>query len=168
MAQLPKTDKTTLEARFRFAEDSFPGAAGGWDSQLRSATGVEDGERYLLRLFKKTGTPLDEDLSRLIARGLRRIRRVLSSHRARDLLVEVREVVQDRDELAILMLDPGSPVAGTSRAIRARHSLFLTGAGRKTFWRNITRVAEGLALCHDAGIVHGAVGEHAIFSHSDN
>jgi DNA polymerase alpha-associated DNA helicase A len=168
MARLPKIDKTTLDARFRFAEDSFAGAAGGWDSQLRSATGVEDGERYLLRLFKKTGTPLDEDLSRLIARGLRRIRRVLSSRRARDLLVEVRDVVEDRDELAILMLDPGSPVAGTSRAIRARHSLFLTGAGRKTFWRNITRVAEGLALCHDAGIVHGAVSEHAIFSHSDN
>ena len=36
------------------------------------------------------------------------------------------------------------------------------------FWRNIVRVAEGLALCHDAGIVHGAVSEHAIFSHADD
>jgi hypothetical protein len=35
------------------------------------------------------------------------------------------------------------------------------------FRRNILRVAEGLALCHDAGIVHGAVSEHTIFSHSD-
>lgn len=169
MARLPKTDETTLDARFRFAEDSFPAAAGGWDSRLRSATGVEDGERYLLRLFKKTGTPLDEDLSRLIARGLRRIRRVLSSRRSRDLLVEVREVVEDRDELAILMLDPGRPIAGTSsRGIRARNDLFLAGPGRKTFWRNIARVAEGLAICHNAGIVHGAVSEHAIFSHSDD
>jgi hypothetical protein len=168
MARLPKTDKTTIDARFWLAEDSFAGAAAGWDSQLRSATGAEDGERYLLRLFKKTGTPLDEDLKRLIDRGMRRIRRVLSSRRARDLLVEVREVVEDRDELAIVMLDPGSPVAGTSHAIRARHSLFLTSAGRKTFWRNITRIAEGLSLCHDAGIVHGAVSEHAIFSHRDD
>ena len=36
------------------------------------------------------------------------------------------------------------------------------------FWRNIIRVAEGLALCHDAGIVHGAVSEQAIFSHADD
>jgi DNA polymerase alpha-associated DNA helicase A len=83
-------------------------------------------------------------------------------------LVEVREVVEDRDELAIVMLDPGSPIAGSSRAIRARQDLFLTGAGRKIFWRNIKRVAETLALCHAAGIVHGAVSEHAIFSHSDD
>ena len=32
------------------------------------------------------------------------------------------------------------------------------------FWRNMIRVAEALALCHDAGIVHGAVGTHSIFS----
>jgi len=168
MARLPRVDKKSLNARFKFAEDSFAGAAGGWDSQLRAATGIEDGERYLLRLFKKTGTPLDGDLGRLVARGLRRIRRVLSSRRARDLLVEVREVVEDRDELGILMLDPGSPVAGTPRAFRARHGLLLAGGARATFWRNIARVAEGLALCHDAGIVHGAVSEHAIFSHGDD
>jgi hypothetical protein len=168
MPRQPKTDNASLNNRFRFSEDSFRGAAGAWDSQLRLGTGIEDGERYLLRLFKKTGTSLDEDLSRLIARGLRRIRRVLSSHRSRDLLVEVREVVEDRDEFAIVMFDPGSPIVGSSRAIRARQSLFLTGAGRKTFWRNIRRVAEALAICHDAGIVHGAVSEHAVFSHGDD
>lgn len=135
---------------------------------MRFAVGAEDGERYLLRLFKKTGTALDDDLSRLIARGLRRIRRVLSSRRSRELLVEVREVVEDRDEFAIVMLDPGSPIGGSSRAIRARQGLFLTSAGRKAFWRNIIRIAEALAVCHDAGIVHGAVSENAIFSHGDD
>ncbi len=168
MPRPPKTNKASLDDRFRFAEDSFRVGGGAWDSQLRFGIGVEDGERYLLRLFKKTGTPLDEDLSRLIARGLRRIRRVLSSRRSRDLLVEVREIVEDRDEFAIVMLDPGSPITGSSRATRARQSLFLSGTGRKTFWRNITRVAEALAVCHDAGIVHGAISEHAIFSHGDD
>ncbi len=168
MARLPKTDKAKLDARYRFAEDSFPGAACAWDSHLRFGIGNDDGERYLLRLFKKSGTALDGDLSRLIARGLRRMRRVLSSHLSRDLLVEVREVVEDREELAIVMLDPGSPIAGSSRAIRARQDLFLSGAGRKIFWRNITRVAEALAICHAAGIVHGAVSEHAIFSHGED
>lgn len=162
MARPPKTDQTTLDARFRFAEDSFPAAASAWASHLRFGIGREDGERYLLRLFRKSGTALDHDLSRLVARGLRRIRRVLSSRRSRELLVEVREVVEDDDELAIVMLDPGSPIAGSSRAIRARQDLFFTGDGRKTFWRNIKRVAEALAICHTAGIVHGAVSEHAI------
>src|SRR5215469_9087725 len=153
MGRQAKTDKTTLDEQFRFGEDSFRGAAAAWESHLRWGVSVNDGERYLLRLFRKTGTPLDEDLRRLIARGLRRIRRVLSSRRSRELLVEVREVVEDRNELAIVMLDPGSPLAGSSRAIRARQSLFLARTGRKTFWRNIARVAEALAVCHDAGIV---------------
>jgi hypothetical protein len=146
----------------------FPGASSAWASHLRFGIGSDDGERYLLRLFKKSGTELDGDLSRLIARALRRVRRVLSSRRSRDLLVDVREVIENREELAIVMLDPGTPIAGSSRATRVRQGLFLTGAGRKIFWRNIERIAEALSICHGAGIVHGTVSEHAIFSHSDD
>jgi hypothetical protein len=168
MARAPTHGKSTLDARFSFADTAFPGGIEGWNSQLRFATGIADGEHYLLRLFKKTGTALDEDLKRLITRGLRRVRRVLSSRRARQLLVEVLEIVEDQDELGILMVDPGSPICGSSHRVRARESRLLTTTGRKVFWRNIVRVAEGLALCHDAGIVHGAVSEHAIFSHVDD
>jgi DNA polymerase alpha-associated DNA helicase A len=167
MARAPKHGKSTLDARFSFADTAFAGGTEGWNSQLRFATGITDGEHYLLRLFKKTGSPIDEDLKRLITRGLRRVRRVLSSRRARQLLVEVLEIVEDQDELGILMVDPGSPICGSSHRVRAREGRLLTTTGRKVFWRNIVRVAEGLALCHDAGIVHGAVSEHAIFSHSD-
>jgi DNA polymerase alpha-associated DNA helicase A len=167
MARALKHGKSTLDARFRFADTAFLGGLEGWNSQLCFATGIADGEHYLLRLFKKTGTALDVDLKRLITRGLRRVRRVLSSRRARQILVEVLEIVEDQDELGILMVDPGSPICGSSHRVRARESHLLTTTGRKVFWRNIVRVAEGLALCHDAGIVHGAVSEHAIFSHSD-
>ena len=162
------TKKTrNLDEQFRFQDDSFSGGVGGWISHLRFATGVADGEQYLLRLFKKTSTPLDEDLRSLIARGLRRVRRVLSSRRARDLLVEVQDVTEDDAEIAIVMLDPGSPISGSSQRTRSRQAKFLVSAERYVFWRNISRVAEGLALCHEAGIVHGAVGPHSIFSHSD-
>jgi DNA polymerase alpha-associated DNA helicase A len=164
MARVPKHGKSTLDARFRFADTAFPG---GMNSQLRFATGIADGEEYLLRLFRKTGTALDEDLKRLVTRGLRRVRRVLTSRRARQLLVEVLETVEDQDDLGILMVDPGSPICGSSHRVRDRENRLLTTTGRKVFWRNIVRIAEGLALCHDAGIVHGAVSEHAIFSHSD-
>lgn len=167
MARSSTHDKSKLNARFRFADTAFPGGIEGLNSQLIFATGIADGEHYLLRLFKKTETALDEDLKRLITRGLRRVRRVLSSRRARQLLVDILEVVEDRDEIGILMVDPGSPICGSSHRVRAREGRLLTPIGRKVFWRNISRVAEGLALCHDAGIVHGAISEHAIFSHAD-
>jgi DNA polymerase alpha-associated DNA helicase A len=167
MARPAQRGKATLDTRFKFAETAFPGGIEGWNSQLRFATGVADGEHYLLRLFRKTGTALDEDLKRLINRGLRRVRRVLSSRRARELLVEVLEIVEDDDEIGILMVNPGSPVCGSSLSVRNRENRVLVPTGRKLFWRNMVRVAEGLALCHDAGIVHGAISEHAIFSHND-
>jgi DNA polymerase alpha-associated DNA helicase A len=99
MARASTRVKSTLDARFKFADSAFPGGIEGWNSQLQFATGVADGDRYLLRLFKKTGTALDEDLKVLVTRGLRRVRRVLSSRRARQLLVEVLEVVEDQNEL---------------------------------------------------------------------
>lgn len=32
----------------------------------------------------------------------------------------------------------------------------------------MSRVVEALTHCHDAGIVHGAIGEHVIFSRDDH
>ena len=169
MAAVKKKISPPLDTRFTFAEDSFARLTGGWDSHLRAAVGVADGEPYLLRLFKKTGTALDHDLRAIVGRGLRRIRRVLSSRRARDVLVEVLETAEDQHELAIVMVDPGGPISGASqRRKTTREGRYLTSAGRGVFWRNMIRVAEALALCHDAGIVHGGVSLHSIFSHRDD
>lgn len=165
MAAVNKKSNPPLDSRFRFAEDPFARLTGGWDSHLRPAVGIADGEKYLVRLFKKTGTALDDDLSTIVARGLRRIRRVLSSRRARDVLVEVLEIAEDQHELAIVMVDPGSPISGASKR---RDGRYLTSANRGVFWRNMVRVAEALTLCHDAGIVHGGVSMNSIFSHRDN
>ncbi|MDV4183529.1 AAA domain-containing protein [Rhizobium brockwellii] len=92
----------------------------------------------------------------------------MTSKLAREVLVQVVEVSEDADELAIVMLDPGSPVSGSSHRTRARKSRFLTSAGRGVFWRNIRRVADGLRLIHEAGIVHGSVSEQTIFAASDD
>ena len=120
MVQSHKKGLVTLDDRFEFDEDSFPVGAERWPSHLRAATGRTDRERYLLRLFRKSGTSLDADLKRFIGRGIRRIRRVLSSRRARDILVEVVDVVEDDNEIAIVMLDPGSPISGASKRSRTR------------------------------------------------
>ncbi|ANY82666.1 helicase (plasmid) [Microvirga ossetica] len=157
----------SLEGRFRFAEDSVRVQGGPLESRLRPARDIETGEQYLVRLFPKTGTAIDEDLRRLVDGGLRRIRRVLSSRRARDVLVEVIEVVEDKHELGIVMLDPGAPLLGSPRRAQARRQFCMTNGGRRDFWRNVSRVVEALTYCHDAGIVHGAIDELAIFAGDD-
>lgn len=159
-------DLIDLETKFSFSEVSFAGAPNGWKSVLTQATSVSDGERYLVRLFRKTGTEIDKDLSDLVQLGIRRVHRVLASQQARDVLVEIEGLVEDRRELGILMLDPGLPIhAGIHR--RRNQGLFLRPANRSLFWRNMIRVARALWFCHDAGIVHGSVGSHCIFSHGD-
>ncbi|MCJ2138087.1 AAA domain-containing protein [Methylobacterium sp. J-026] len=140
---------------------------GNLESRLRGATDVESGEKYLVRLFPKTGTAIDQDLRRLIDGGLRRIRRVLSSRRAREVLVEVVEIVEDEHEFGIVMLDPGSPLLGSPRQVQARRQSCMTNTGRRNFWQNISRVVEALTHCHDAGIVHGALDESSIFVGDD-
>ena len=157
----------TFGGRFRFAEDSVRVGGGALESRLRPATDIETGEQYLIRLFRKTGTSIDEDLRTLVDGGLRRIRRVLSSRRARDVLVEITEIVEDECELGIVMLDPGAPLFGSPRKVQARRQLCVTNGGRRDFWRNVSRVVEALTYCHDAGIVHGVIDELAIFAGDD-
>jgi|GEM_PF-2409611 len=157
----------TLDDVYRFAEDSFPGEPLSWNSQLRPAVGVDDGERYLIRLFRKTGTSIDDDLRHLLERGLRRIRRVLTSRRARDVLAEVIEIREDSQEIGVVMLLPGDPLSGSAHRRRSLHQQSMTASGRRVVWQNLQRVVEGLTLCHDAGIVHGSINLHTIFSHSD-
>lgn len=157
-----------LDTVFRFAEDSFVGEPTSWRSHLRHAIGTEDGEHYLIRLFGKTGTDLDGDLKALLDRGLRRTRRVLTSRKARDVLVEVVEIVEDDKEIGVVMLRHGDPLSGSSHRAKARAQQLMTGTGRQVFWRNMRRLAEAITLCHDAGIVHGSINAHTIFSNSDN
>lgn len=83
-------------------------------------------------------------------------------------MVEIIEIVEDEHELGVVMLDPGAPLLGSPRSVLARRQLCMTSAGRGTFWRNVSRVVEGLTHCHDAGIVHGVVDEHTIFARGDD
>jgi hypothetical protein len=156
-----------LDSRFTFADDAVQSGISGWTGHLRAGIGKDDGEHYLLRIFRKTGSTADDDLRRLIERGIRPIRRLLSSRRARELLVEVVELIEDDNEIAIVMLDPGRPLIGSHYRAQSRQSALLIAAARKNFWRNFMRLAEALSICHDAGIIHGGINGQAIFSHRD-
>ena len=44
MARATMQGKATLDARFKFADTAFSSGTEGWNSQLRFATGIADGE----------------------------------------------------------------------------------------------------------------------------
>lgn len=69
--------------------------------QRWEAISKTDGETYQLCLFKKTGWQLDSDLRRLLHELVRRIRGVLIERTARDVLVELLDVVEDDNEIGL-------------------------------------------------------------------
>lgn len=131
---------------------------------LIRATGNDDGELYLLRLYPKTHTAIDQDLRSLLSEGMRRMRRVLAVDKTREVFVEAVELVEDENHIAIVMLETGHAFSEISSQRRqAFRDAARTGVGRAKLWRGLAGIAVALDACHRAGIVHGAVGNGAVF-----
>ena len=81
------------------------------------------------------------------------------------MLVEALKIVEDEQEIGVLMRGAGRPLDGLSGRMRDRlRQRTRTNHGRAEVWRNIQRIASSLQYCHEAGIVHGKIGEAAIFT----
>ena len=78
------------------------------------------------------------------------------------------DIVEDEQELAIVMVDPGIPLLGSQRSVLSRRRICMTNPGRRLFWQNISRIVEGLTFFHDAGVVHGSVDGYSIFARGDD
>lgn len=163
MIKKPRTK--TLDEQFEFSQNPAARSSHRAHGTLWSVTGIEDGETYSLRLYRKVGTDIDADLRRLLTSSLRKMRRVLASLNARENLVEALELVEDENEIGVLLADAGQPITHLppSRLSNLK-SRFFTNVGRALFWRNLIRVAEGLSCCHNAGIIHGNVRADSIFT----
>ncbi len=123
-----------------------------------------DGEIYQLCLFKKPGSQLDSDLRRLLHELVRRIRGVLIDRTARDVLVELLDVVEDDNEIGLRFFGAGTSLNQVPKTIRDRSfSRVRTSSGRVMVWRQISRLAQAVGLLHSADIVHGNICEAAIF-----
>lgn len=154
-----------LSDKFEVVETKWKSAADPTFDTMMSVVDREDGEEYLLRLFEKAHSTVDDDLRRFLDASVRRMRRVLASSGARDVLVEVVDIVEDADHLGSRMINPGFPLSlRPSRATDRERESYLGTVGRARFWRNILRVADALARCHEAGVVHGRVREASIFT----
>src|SRR5581483_8491109 len=89
-----------LDERFEFVGDAL---APGDRAALKSAVfEVEDrvtGAARSLKLWRKTGAAVDEDLRRLWLHEMRQVQRVMGYAGARDVIVDVLELVEDDEHL---------------------------------------------------------------------
>ena len=84
--------------------DRFRRPSGIW-----AATDRDDGEAYLLWLIEKTGSAVDRDVARLLGETVRRVRGVLARQSAREVLLEVIDIVEDDQEIGIRMAGADGP-----------------------------------------------------------
>ena len=139
--------------------DRFLRPAGLWAAKDRY-----DGEAYFLWLIEKTGSAVDRDVARLLGDIVRRVRGVLARQSAREVLLEVIDLIEDDKEIGIRMAEADGPFETLpARSRRALESSARTLPGRVAIWRQIGRLARGLGHLHAADIVHGGISESALF-----
>lgn len=161
-------DVVSISDRFRFGKGS-DGSGVGLKSQLFQAIGVNDGEGYLLRLYPKAGTAIDDDIRALLLDSIRRIRRVLAVPATRDTFVEAVEVVEDEANIGVVLMAAGKPLSELSSRVWAAMCDAARGnRGRLSLWKGMERIAVALNACHGAGLVHGDVGPASVFVESDS
>lgn len=162
-----KRAKPSLEDRFEFVGDAV---APGDREALRSAMfEVEDrlsGVERCLKLWRKTGTPVDEDLRQLWLHEMRQVQRVMSYAGARDVIVDVLEFVEDDKDFGVVLERVGQPLSEKRKRVSRQHWLRNLNAPRSRilFWRNIARLVVALGIIHKQSLVHGRIGADVVMT----
>ena len=162
-----KRAKPTLETRFSFVGDAV---APGDREALRSAMfEVEDrltGVERCLKLWRKTGTPVDEDLRQLWLHEMRQVQRVMSYAGARDVIVDVLEFVEDDENFGVVLERVGQPLSEKRKRVSRAHWLRNLNVPRFRilFWRNIARLVVALGIIHKQSLVHGRINADVVMT----
>ncbi|MFG1314608.1 DEAD/DEAH box helicase [Xanthobacter autotrophicus] len=158
---------TPLDDRFVLPEAAV--APGDREALRSSIFEVEEratGSERTLKLWRKMGGDLDQDLRELWRHEMRQVTRIMAYAGARDVIVDILEFVEDEDNFGVLLERVGQPLAEKRKRVGREHWLRILAAPRPRalLWRNIRRVVTALGIVHAQGLVHGAVGEHAIMT----
>jgi hypothetical protein len=117
------------------------------------------GTPFNLKLWRKTGTAVDDDLRALWLHEMRQIQRLGAYEGARDVVVEVVDIVEDATSFGIVLRQSGQPLS--TRIARARNDQWLKDLGRRQartlFWQNLARIAKAIGIVHSHGLVHGRI-----------
>jgi len=101
-----------LEERFEFRGDGLNVAD---VPALRSAVfpvfDKQAGTERALRIWRKTGGPIDADLRKLWLHERRQVQRLMSSAHAAEFIVGVLDFVEDDDEFGVVLEDAGGSLS---------------------------------------------------------
>lgn len=159
--------KPTLETRFNFVGDAVAPAD---RESLRSAIfEVEDrhtGAERCLKLWRKTGTSVDEDLRQLWLHEMRQVQRVMSYAGARAVIVDVLEFVEDDENFGVVLERVGQPLSEKQKRVSRAHWLRNLNIPRFRilFWRNIARLVIALGIIHKQSLVHGRINADVVMT----
>ncbi|MGA3124371.1 MAG: AAA domain-containing protein [Polyangiaceae bacterium] len=126
----------------------------------------ETGAERTLKLWRKTGKPVDHDLRQLWLHDLRQVQRVMSYAGARELIVDLLEFVEDDEYFGVVLERVGQPLSTQLAAVPRQHWLHNLGAprARRLLWQNALRLVRALGIVHAQGLVHGHFGAEAIMT----
>jgi hypothetical protein len=168
-ASIRKTSRKRppLDDRFEFVGE--PAAVDSRRPLRPAQFSVVDRTRGLersLKLWRKTGTPADEDLRELWRHEMRQVQRVMSYAGAREVIVEIVEPVEDEDYFGILLEHRGDTLFNRRQRVQSQHWLRNLGAqrSRALFWRNMRRLAAALGIIHAQGLVHGGISGECVMT----
>ena len=156
-----------LEKRFTFLGDaSAPGDRKALRSAQFEVLDQSSGFERNLKLWRKTGGPVDDDLRQLWLHETRQVQRVMSYAGAREVIVDILEFVEDADNFGVLLEHAGQPLPAKLRHVSRQHWLKNLGAPRPRalFWRNIRRLVNALGIVHAQGLVHGNLSADSVMT----
>ncbi|KVU25144.1 DNA helicase [Burkholderia ubonensis] len=162
-----KRNKASLDDRFEFVEDAVaPSDRAALRAAVFEVEEKSSGAERNLKLWRKTGTPLDDDLRQLWLHEMRQVQRVMSYEGAREVIVDVLEFVEDDTDFGVVLERVGRPLTDMLRRASRQHWLnnVRSPRARILFWRNIRRLVTALGIVHAQGLVHGAVGPDAVMT----
>lgn len=161
------TGRVPLRERFVFVRD--PSALDDHPPLHSALFEVEERESGLertLKLWRKTGRPIDQDLRALWLHEVRQVERMMAYEGARRVIVGLVELVEDDDFFGILLERAGHTLDVLLADVPRQHWLRNLGARRerRLLWENVLRLVEALRILHAQGLVHGRLDRGAILS----
>lgn len=156
-----------LEDRFEFLGDGMPsGEQSALSSTIFEVEERATGAPFNLKLWRKTSTEADNDLRELWLHEMRQIQRLSAYEGARELIIEVIDIVEDEISFGILLRPAGQPLS--TRIARAKDDHWLKNLSkrhaRNLFWLNMGRLAKAVGIVHQHGLMHGRLGASAVMT----
>ncbi len=156
----------SLDERFEFLGGSAPGKREALRAAQFEVHDRPSGRDRSLKLWRKTGTPIDDDLRQLWLHEMRQVQRVMSCAGAHEVIVDIVEFVEDAEDFGVLLEHAGHTLAEGMKRFSRQHWLNNIGAprARSLLWRNFRRLVEALGMVHGQGLVHGRISADAVMT----